>query len=400
MWLFGTEYYRRITAEEIVQKMIEGGLTSLDPHSSFMNARERAEMNTRFKGEFGGLGIEIQKNKTGPGILVVTPMDDTPAARAGVKAQDVIIRVDGQSVLNKTIREAVELLRGEAGSTVTLVIVRKGEPEPISLILTRAVIKMQFVKYELKDGGVGMVRITSFAEPVEKLVREAVAKLKAKNGGRLSGFVLDLRNNPGGLLGVADDINNLFLDGRRYDTDPEISIETGCAESRVTISTESRGEISPEYCVVSSKDIVEGIPMVILINKGSASASEIVSGVLQKYGRAVIAGTSVSFGKGTVQMIRTLRTGGALSLTTSQYLIGPKGCEQVIQNKGVTPDLFIEDPAEKVAGNEETEAELPDAVASSTVSNENCKYHYSLPEGHMEAARGMLEKLGFNIVNK
>ncbi|MDP3726012.1 MAG: S41 family peptidase [bacterium] len=409
LYLIGTRYYRPVPAEEIVKRMIDGGVASLDPHSSFMNAKEYAEMQTGFRGKFGGLGMEIQKNIIGgrPGILVVAPLDDTPAHAAGIKAKDVIQEIDGKSTRKMTAEEAANLIRGNVGTTVTLKIFREGEPELISITLTRAVIQIRYVKHELREGGLGIVRIVSFAgETVTQLVTHAVQKLTHENKGPLSQLVLDLRNNPGGLLGVANAVNDLFLDAKRYYPDPDYWLTTGrlCPAATITVSTESRGHTEPQSCINPyASDLVKGIPMVVLINAGSASASEIVAKTLQVYGRATVAGTSKSFGKGTVQTIFTLMTGGALRLTTSQYLIGPGGCEQVLQTRGVTPDLFITDPKEKSGsgdGEKWSEEQFSDAVAPSVISDANCQYRYEVPQGHKEAARNMLQKLGFTILEK
>ena len=400
--IVGKEYYRRVSAEELVSKMISGGLISLDPHSDIMSQDEFTKIEMLHQGEkFGGLGIEIQKHENG-GILVVAPIDDTPASNAGIKAQDIIVEINGQSTRTMTVNAAVKLLRGKPGTSVTFKILRKDVPEPLSFTLTRVIIQTSNVKHELKEGNIGVIRLALFGELVLRDMEAAIAKLKMETNGNLSGVVLDLRNNPGGLLTVADQIYDLFLDAKRYYPAPEGRM-LKCLESTVTISMESRGKINPEkFCVGPTRDSIDGLPLVVLVNEGSASASEIVAGVLQKYGRAVVAGTSKSFGKGTVQTIRPLQTGGALRLTTSQYLIGPEGCEQVIQNKGVIPDIFIQDPNEKgFTGSERRgEASFPDAIASSAISDSNCKYHYNLPEGHLSAARNMLQRLGFTIFEK
>lgn len=399
---FSKDYYRVINAEEAVQKMIDGGLVSLDPHTSIMDEKEFAEMQIKIKGVFGGLGLEVNKNENGkPGILVVSPIDDTPASRAGIKAQDVIIEIDGKSTDRMPLKEAVDLMRGEPDTTVILTIWRDEVKKPFSVTLTRAIIKMVFVKYELKKDGVGYIRITSFdGETVPGLIKDAVKNLVKKNKGKkLSGVVLDLQNNPGGLLNIADDVNNLFLDGISHYVSPDMS-KFGPAS--VTISEESREKISAKYHVGLSPDITGGVPLVVLINGGSASASEIVARTLQVYGRALVAGPRKSFGKGTVQSIIPLQTGGALRLTSSQYLIGPAGCEQVIQNVGVIPDITVKEKVKEkekdVVEWQQEESKLAHAIERSTISNENCKYRYAFPEEQREMVLKMLDVMNLTVV--
>ncbi len=398
-YLFMNNYYRKLTLEEVAPKFITGGLTSLDPHTSIMNEKEFAEMQIRTSGEFGGLGIQVQKNENGQrGILVISPVDDTPASRAGIKAQDIILEIDGKSTALMQLQEAVDLMRGEPSTTIVLTVWRAGVEKPLSFTLIREIIKIKSVKYELKNEGVGYIRITNFDEPAPALVKDAVQKLVKKNGGkRLSGVVLDLRNNPGGLLGAADEVNNLFLDGPSHYMSPDMS---EFVPALVTISEEKRGKIDEKkkFHIGKSPDITGGAPLVVLINVGSASASEIVAKTLQVYGRALVVGPRNSFGKGTVQQIKPLRTGGALRLTTAQYLIGPEGCEQAIQNTGVTPDIFI--TGEEPVFIEREESKLPNAVVRSTVSDANCKYHYKLPKEHVDAGVKMLEIMGLTVVEE
>lgn len=391
-YIFTRKYYRPISGAEATKKMIEGGLTSLDPHTSIADEEEFSDRAVEMKGVFGGLGIEIQNNTDGkPGILIITPIDDTPASRAGIKAQDVIIEIDGQSTVGMKLTDAVKRMRGEPETTVTLTIARAGMTKPLVVTLIRAIIVIQYVKHELKQNGVGYIRVTRFGETVTELVKKSVESLEKQNGGKqLSGVILDLRNNPGGLLHVAYQLNNLFLDGNMHNFQEDV------AGSKLMISEESRGKIleNKKYYMDESPDITGGVPLVVLVNSGSASASEIVAKTLQVFGRATVAGPTKSFGKGTVQTIVPLQTGGALTLTTSQYLIGPEGCEQVIQNIGITPDIMIQGDANET---EKEEAKLPDAVKTSTISNANCKYRYTLPEGHKDMAFKMLRVMDLKI---
>ncbi len=394
---FSKDYYRVIDAREVVQKMIEGGLTSLDPHTSIMNTEELAEMQIRARGVFGGLGIEVQKNESGKsGVLVISPIDDTPAFRAGIKAQDVIVEIDGKSTDGMSLKEAVGLMRGKPNTDVTLIIWRNGAKKPFPVTLTRAIIKIALVKYELKEDGIGYIRITSFGETVPSLLKDAVKNLVQKNGGKkLSGVILDLQNNPGGLLDAADEVNDLFIDGISHYSSFDMD-KFGPAS--VVISTESRGKISAATHVGLSPDITSGVPLLVLINGGSASASEIVARALQVYGRALVAGPRKSFGKGTVQTIKPLGTGGALTLTTSQYLIGPKGCEQAIQNVGVMPDIIIKEKEKEATEWQQEESKFKDAIKRSTVSDANCKYRYAFKEEQRAMILKMLGVMNLSVI--
>jgi len=310
------EYVEPVNDRELIENAINGMLTGLDPHSSYMNAKSFRDMQVQTRGEFGGLGLEVTSEN---GIIrVVSPIDDTPAARAGVKAGDLITMLDGQTVQGLTLNEAVDKMRGPAGSQIHLTIKRDGVSTPIELAMQREVIRIQVVKSRL-EGDIGYIRLTSFNEQTDPGLRKAVQELKQKAGGNLRGIVLDLRNNPGGLLDQAVSVSDDFL------------------EQGEIVSTRSRHPEESQRWNSKSGDIIGGLPLVVLINGGSASASEIVAGALQDHHRAVVVGTR-SFGKGSVQTVMPLQGNGAMRLTTARYYT-PSG--RSIQGLGITPDIEV-----------------------------------------------------------
>ena len=310
------EYVEPVNDRELIENAINGMLTGLDPHSSYMNAKSFRDMQVQTRGEFGGLGLEVTSEN---GIIrVVSPIDDTPAARAGVKAGDLITMLDGQTVQGLTLNEAVDKMRGPAGSQIHLTIKRDGVNTPIELAMQREVIRIQVVRSRL-EGDIGYVRLTSFNEQTDPGLRKAIQDLKQKAGGNLRGIVLDLRNNPGGLLDQAVSVSDDFL------------------EQGEIVSTRSRHPEESQRWNSKSGDITGGLPLVILINGGSASASEIVAGALQDHRRAVVLGTR-SFGKGSVQTVMPLQGNGAMRLTTARYYT-PSG--RSIQSLGITPDVEV-----------------------------------------------------------
>jgi len=329
------DYVEDVADRKLVEEAINGMLSSLDPHSSFMNAKSFRDMQVQTRGEFGGLGIEVtQENGF---VKVVSPIDDTPAAKAGLKPGDLITAIDGEAVTSLTLQEAVEKMRGPVGSAIKLTI-RRGTAEPFEVTLTRAVIRVQSVKSKMVEPGYGWVRVSQFQESTtENLVRH-VANLYKQ--GALKGLVLDLRNDPGGLLYGAVAISSAFL-----------------SDKLLVVSTDGRTEdakkkfhASPEdYLRGSRDDVLKGlpaaaktVPMVVLVNGGSASASEIVAGALQDHKRATVIGTQ-TFGKGSVQTIMPLGNNTAIKLTTARYYT-PSG--RSIQAKGITPDVMVEDPSD------------------------------------------------------
>ncbi len=334
------DYVENVTDEQLIEAAINGMLSALDPHSSYMNAKNFRDMQVQVRGEFGGLGIEVTMEN---GLVkVVSPIDDTPAAKAGLKPGDFITQIDGEPVLGMALNDAVERMRGPVGSEIKLSIRREGR-DPFDVSLRRAVVKIQSVKYQLEGTDIGYIRITSFNEQADSGVKTAVKELKAKAGDKLSGIVLDLRNNPGGLLDQAVSVSNDFL------------------KQGEIVSTRGRhAEDAQRYNAQPPGDLTNGLPMVVLINGGSASASEIVAGALQDHHRAVLLGTR-SFGKGSVQTIVQLPGHGAMRLTTARYYT-PSG--RSIQAKGIEPDIVVE-PAkiERVAqGSIRHEADLRGAL--------------------------------------
>ncbi|HUN50792.1 MAG TPA: S41 family peptidase, partial [Candidatus Sulfotelmatobacter sp.] len=271
------DYVEPVNDKELIENAINGMLTGLDPHSNYMNAKAFRDMQVQTRGEFGGLGIEVTQDNGF--IKVITPIDDTPASRAGIKPGDLILALDGQSVQGLTLNDAVDKMRGPPDSKIRLTIKREGVDKPLDLSLTREVIKIQVVKSHLEGNDVGYVRITSFNELTDSGLRKAYAELKEKAGGHLHGLVLDLRNNPGGLLDQAVAVGDDFI-----------------SEGEI-VSTRARHPEDSQRWDAKGGDITGGLPMVVLINGGSASASEIVAGALQDHRRAILVGTR-SFGKG------------------------------------------------------------------------------------------------------
>jgi carboxyl-terminal processing protease len=310
------EYVEEMTDQELIEAAIEGMLVSLDPHSGYLNPKKYRDMQVQTKGEFGGLGIEVTMED---GLVkVVSPIDDTPAYRAGIPAGDVITHINSEPVLGMSLSEAVERMRGPVDTSIALTLRRPGEDEPIDVSMARAVITISPVRWH-SEGDVGYVRVTTFNEQTEASLTEAVDALRAEVGEGMKGLVLDLRNNPGGLLEQAVGVADAFLDRGEI------------------VSTRGRRSDSIQRFNSRQGDLAEGAPMVVLINGGSASASEIVAGALQDHGRAIVIGTR-SFGKGSVQTIMPLPGHGAIRLTTARYYT-PSGTS--IQAKGIVPDIEV-----------------------------------------------------------
>jgi carboxyl-terminal processing protease len=313
-----SDYVEEPKDDELVEAAINGMLSSLDPHSSYLSKKDFQEMQVQTKGEFGGLGIEVTMES---GLVkVVSPIDDTPAAKAGIKPGDFITYIDDEAVMGMTLSEAVEKMRGKRGTSVKLTVLRESETEPLELTIVRDVITIKSVRSHA-EGNIGYVRITSFTENTTDMLRSAVKSLQ-KEIPDMRGMVLDLRNNPGGLLDQAVSVSDAFL--------PRGEI----------VSTRERDPKNTKRFSASSGDevIPVSLPIVVLINNGSASASEIVSGALQDHKRAVVLGTQ-SFGKGSVQNVIPIPEHGAIRLTTARYYT-PAGTS--IQAKGITPDIVVE----------------------------------------------------------
>lgn len=314
------QYVEPVDDKDVIESAINGMLTSLDPHSSYLDTDSVQDMRVQTKGEFGGLGIEVTMDN---GLIkVVSPIDETPAARAGVQAGDMIVRIDDEEVMGMSLSDAVDKMRGKVGTPIKVMIVREEEPEPLEIEIIRDVIKIRSVRHEIKgQNDVGYIRITTFNKQIEGALEKAIEEIKQKAGKNLQGFVLDLRNNPGGLLDQAIYVADAFM------------------ERGEIVSTRGREESSTTRLYAKQGDVVDGMPLVVLINGGSASASEIVAGALQDHRRAIIMGTK-SFGKGSVQTIITLPGyGGAMRLTTARYYT-PSG--RSIQAEGIEPDILVE----------------------------------------------------------
>jgi carboxyl-terminal processing protease len=310
-------YAEDVKDDTLIEGAINGMLTALDPHSNFLNAKNFTDMKVQTRGEFGGLGIEVSMEN---GLVkVVSPIDDTPAANAGLKPGDLITHLDGTAVQGLTLPEAVEKMRGPVNSDITLTVRREGR-EPFDVKLTRAIIKIKSVRSHLEGKDIGYIRITSFNEQTDVNLNNAMKKLKQDAAKKLAGVVLDLRNNPGGLLDQAVAVSDAFLDRGEI------------------VSTRGRRSDDAQRYNARPGDIASGLPVVVLINGGSASASEIVAGALQDHHRAIIMGTK-SFGKGSVQTIIPLAGHGAMRLTTARYYT-PSG--RSIQAKGIDPDVLVE----------------------------------------------------------
>ncbi len=338
------DYVENVTDEQLVEAAINGMLSALDPHSSYMNAKNFGEMEVQVRGEFGGLGIEVtMENGT---VKIVSPIDDTPAAKAGIKPGDLILAIDGDPVMGMSLNDAVTKMRGPIDSEIKLTL-QRGTTKPFDVKLKRAEIKIQSVKYRMEGNDVGYIRVSSFNEQTDAGIHAAFNAFRRDAGNKLVGVVLDLRNNPGGLLDQAIAVSNDFI--------PRGEI----------VSTRGRHpEDAQRYDAKPANDISNSVPVVVLINGGSASASEIVAGALQDHHRAVLLGTR-SFGKGSVQTIIQLPGHGAIRLTTARYYT-PSG--RSIQARGIDPDIIVE-PAkiEKVAEPEfRHEADLKGALKNTT----------------------------------
>ncbi|MBI2720010.1 MAG: S41 family peptidase [Rhizobiales bacterium] len=328
------DYVEQPNEQQMIEAAINGMLASLDPHSSYMNAKQYEEMSVQTKGEFGGLGIEVTMEN---GLIkVVSPIDDTPAAKAGLMANDLIVKLDGQQVQGMTLNEAVDKMRGKIGAPIVLTIQRDNK-DPFDVKLNRDRIKVQSVKSSVESTDIGYIRISSFTEQTQEGLDKAIADFRAKLGDKVKGYILDLRNDPGGLLDMAISVSDSFLDRGEI------------------VSTRGRRADETQRFTAQKGDLANGKPVVVLINGGSASASEIVAGALQDQKRATLIGTR-SFGKGSVQTIIPLSGQGALRLTTARYYT-PSG--RSIQAKGIDADIVIEEelPPELQGKNVSTEGE-------------------------------------------
>ena len=314
------EYVDQVDENKVLDAAINGMLQSLDPYSSYMSPENFRNMNAETKGEFGGLGIEITMQA---GLVkVISPIEGTPADKAGIKAGDFIIRINDAQVKGLNLFEAVSMMRGKVGTKINLVIRRENVDDELKFTLTRAIIKIREVSAEVKLNSIGYIRLRAFNQKSHNQLKEKIKSFKSK---RLNGYILDLRNNPGGLLSQAIKISDMFLD------------------SGEIVSTRGRDKTDIKIFNAKKGDIIDGLPLIVLINKGSASASEIVSGALKDHKRAIILGET-SFGKGSVQSIIPLTNRGALRLTTAKYYL-PSGSS--ISEVGVSPDITVKEKDKK-----------------------------------------------------
>ena len=345
------QYVEEVDTEQLVEAAINGMLTSLDPHSSYLSPQDADDMRVQTRGAFGGLGIEITQQEGY--VRVITPIDDTPAFHAGVQPGDLITGVDGVSLLGLTLPDAVDLMRGPVGSEIIITVLREGVAEPFDLSIIRDTIRIRAVRSRI-EGNIAVMRVTTFNEQTYDNLAAQLEEAIAELGGieNLQGIVLDLRNNPGGLLLQAISVSDAFLDRGEI------------------VSTRGRDETEGERHNATTGDLIQGRPMVVLINGGSASASEIVAGALQDHNRAVIVGER-SFGKGSVQSLIPLRGNGAMRLTTALYYT-PSG--RSIQALGVAPDIVVHQPPrneEAIAPEEDARPQRTESSLRGSLRNDN-----------------------------
>ncbi|KGM07907.1 Carboxyl-terminal protease [Methylophaga thiooxydans] len=312
-----SSYVEPVEDKQLIENAIRGMLSGLDPHSTYLDLDDFKDLREGTSGEFGGLGIEVSMEDGF--VKVVAPIDDTPAAKAGIKPGDLIIRLDDTPVKGMTLNDAVDIMRGKPGSKLLLTIIREGADKPLKVELTRAIIKVESVKNKMLEPGYGYVRISTFQSRTGASLREAISELKKENDGKLNGMVLDLRNNPGGVLDAAVDVSDAFI------------------TKGMIVYTEGRIADSEQKFHATPDDLLKGAPLIVLVNGGSASASEIVAGALQDQKRAIILG-SKTFGKGSVQTVMPLTNDTAVKMTTARYFT-PSG--RSIQAEGIVPDIEI-----------------------------------------------------------
>jgi carboxyl-terminal processing protease len=336
-----SQYVDEVSDEKLMEYAINGMLSSLDPHSAYLNAKDFDDMRVQTKGEFGGLGIEVTMEE---GLVkVVSPIDETPAAKAGLKTGDFIVQLDDKPIVGLSLSEAVEKMRGKVGTNIKLTVRRENVNEPLEFNIKRDVIKIQSVRSRLEAGTIGYIRVTTFNQNTDQGVISAIDKIKKEAGHKLIGYVLDLRNNPGGLLDQAISVSDAFLDKGEI------------------VSTRGRSTEDIKRDNATAGDITGGLPIIVIINGGSASAAEIVAGALQDQRRAIVIGTK-SFGKGSVQTVVPLPGNGAMRLTTARYYT-PSG--RSIQATGIEPDIEVElAKLEKIDDQRIHEADLKGALVN------------------------------------
>lgn len=345
------DYVDPVSDKELINNALNGMLTGLDPHSGYMDAAQFQDMQVQTNGEFGGLGIEVSEDS---GLIkVISPIDDTPAAKAGIKPGDIITALDGKTVLGLSLEDAVERMRGPPNTRIVLTLKRAGVDKPIEVPIKREIIHIQVVKSRLEPDNIGYVRLSQFTEQADASVKQAVAKLKQQAGGKLNALILDLRNNPGGLL------------------DQAVAVASDFVGQGEIVSTRARHPSDSQRWDAKGGDIIPGTPLVVLVNNGSASSSEIVSGALQDHRRAILLGER-TFGKGSVQTVIPLPGNGAIRLTTARYYT-PSG--RSIQGLGITPDVTVaESRTPEAHFGPERESDL-----NGTIRNEGGTGQVSLP---------------------
>ena len=339
-----SDYVEDVEDDVLLEHAIRGMLSGLDPHSTYLSPDEYNELRIGTSGEFGGLGIQVGMEDGF--VKVISPIDDTPAFKAGLQAGDLIIRLDEKTVKGLTLNDAVKIMRGKPGTDIELTVVREGNDKPLNFVVTRDIIKVKSVKNRMLAPGYGYIRISNFQSRTAPQLLKALNDLKEENKADLKGLVLDLRNNPGGVLNAAAEVSDLFINKGKL------------------VYTEGRIDNSHYEYNAKPGDILDGAPVVVLINGGSASASEIVAGALQDHRRAVVMG-SKSFGKGSVQTIQELRSGGAVKITTARYFT-PNG--RSIQGAGITPDIVL-DKYTVTSTEEDSLASIKEADLSNHISN-------------------------------
>ena len=361
------DYVEKVDDQTLIENALNGMLSSLDPHSSYMNEKDFAEMQIQTKGEFGGLGIEVTMDN---GLVkVVSPIDDTPAFKAGIKSGDYISHIDGEAVMGITLSDAVAKMRGPVGSKITLTVLREGADAPMDKVLTRETIKIKSVKAKAINDVI-YLRVSSFSENTGSLLNSEIKRLQKEVGPNLKGYILDLRNDPGGLLDQAIEVSDTFLD------------------SGEIVSTRGRTADGAKRYNATKGDLANGLPLVVLINGGSASASEIVAGALQDHHRGVIMGTK-SFGKGSVQTVIPLTGFGAMRLTTSRYYT-PSG--RSIQAEGITPDIEVKQ-ATKIEYEQDNKFMRNEASLGHHLANPDEKKDQAVPVGQEDKSSAILPLL-------
>jgi len=362
-----SDYVEPVDDKKLIEDAIRGMLNGLDPHSAYLNTQEFSDLKIGTTGQFGGLGIEVGMENGF--VKVISPIDDTPASRAGIQASDLIIKLDDKSVKGMTLNEAVNIMRGKPNTDIELTIVREGEPKPLVIKITREIIRVKSVKNRMLEPGYGYVRITNFQSRTTTDLLKAISDLQKQH--QLKGMILDLRNNPGGVLNGAVGVSDAFVN------------------EGLIVYTEGRVEDSSHRYLATPGDSLNGAPLVVLINGGSASASEIVAGALQDHKRAIIMGTK-SFGKGSVQTIQELRNGSAVKLTTARYFT-PSG--RSIQARGIEPDVVLS-TVKLSANDEQARATYSEKDLEGSLENPNGA---SKDDGKKEAASNEMARSDFQL---